>query len=171
MKQTLANTNCWYYIAPTISGLVYFAKALPKKLIKALAPNTIPALARMLLTSRMTGKLASIVSEKAIDPTTDTSYSTVQESRFLLICCNNATADSVSFLDGDKSILVKSGSTLFMHRGEDGKVLGMVVAPSDRPLMSSSEIVSAITTSKACDARSVSTNCEVRLNDILTQQL
>ena len=124
-----------------------------------------PALARILLTSRLKGKLFSIVTEETIDLMNDLSYSAMQESRFSLDCCNNVAKDSFSYL-GDKSILMKSGgSKVFVHRDKDGNVLAMVVVPLDGKLKSSSEILSAIGTSKY-DFHSISSNCEMKIDTL-----
>lgn len=121
-----------------------------------------PELAVTLLTSRLKGKLFCIASKETIDPLKDVSCLVEQESRFLLTCCNTyVTKDSWSFL-GDKRILMKSGSKVFVHRDKEGNVVAMVVAPFDGKLKSSSEILSAIGTLK-CDTHSVSSNCELRL--------
>ena len=121
-------------------------------------------LARMLLTSRLQGKLFSIVTEETIDLMNDLSYSAMQESRFLLACCKNVAKDSFSFL-GDKSILMKSGSKVFVHRDNDGNVLAMVVVPLDGKLKPSSEILSAIGASKY-DSHSISSNCEMKIDTL-----
>ena len=150
----------WYYIAPIISSLEYFIKALPSHL-RGLVSKKMPALARMLLTSRLQGKLFSVVTEEITDPMKDESYSAMQESRFLLACCPNYSKYSVSFL-GDKSVLVKSGSKGFVHRDKNGNILAIVVVPFDGELKSSSDVLSAIGTSKY-DLHSINSNCEMKL--------
>mmetsp|Transcript_40241 Transcript_40241/g.85688 ORF Transcript_40241/g.85688 Transcript_40241/m.85688 type:complete len:138 (-) Transcript_40241:953-1366(-) len=119
------------------------------------------ALGRMLMTSRLQGNLLfSIVEERMVDPMKDKSYSAIEESRFLLAFCNDAAKDSLSFL-GDKSILIKPGSTVLVHRDKAGKILAMVVVPLDGNLKSLSEISSAIGTSEY-DIHSICSNCEMK---------
>jgi hypothetical protein len=74
----------------------------------------------------------SVTLEEMTDPTMqDTSYAILQECSIFLICCNGcATKGSLSFL-GDKSILLKAGSKVFVHCGKDGRVLAAVVVPID----------------------------------------
>lgn len=166
MNHLLAKSS-WYYVAPGISSLDCFLQTLPYHLKRGIV-TAMPALeskssmARMLFTSRFKKEIFSVASEETIDPTLDASYEIPQECRFLLNCCNGlATKGSVSFL-GDASILLKSGSKVFVHRDEDGKVLAMVIAPNDGDLSSSSEILSAIDKSKY-DSLSLSSNCEMKL--------
>lgn len=175
INHTLETSN-WYHIAPGIECLQMFANGLPKQLkatvTKLPALTREPSLSKLLFTSRLKGKLFSISSEEMVDSLLkDDSYSIVQESRFLMTCfSNNSIIEAWSFLDnGDKLIHMKSGSKVFVHRDNDGKVLAMIVAPSnDTAAMIKSaptEIVSAInsTTSKD-DIHSINTSCTMRLD-------
>jgi len=155
----------WYYIAPGVSSLESLFRAIPSH-TQGSALRTMPALVdgtpgRMLMTSRLQGKIFSIVAEKFIDPVIDTSYSAVQESRFLISFCGEVSKESLSFL-GDERILMKSGSKAFVHRDKSGKILAMVVVPSDGTLKTSSEVLSAIGTSNY-DSRSIRSNCEMKM--------
>ena len=155
-----------------------FANGLPKQL-KAIVTK-LPALTRehslskLLFTSRLKGKLFSISSEEMVDSLLkDDTHSIVQESRFLMTCFSNSSIEAWSFLDNDEKLIhMKSGSKVFVHRNNDGKVLAaMVVAPSnDTAAMIKSaplELVSAInsTMSKAkYDIHSINTSCTMRLD-------
>ena len=152
-----------------------FVNGLPKQLkatvTKLPTLTREPSLPKLLFTSRLKGKLFSISSEEMVDSLLkDDTYSIVQESRLLMTCSsNNSIIEAWSFLDnGDKLIHMKSGSKVFVHRDNDGKVLAMVVAPSNDTLMNKSapsELISAInsTTSKY-DIHSINTNCTMRLD-------
>ena len=154
-----------------------FANGLPKQL-KAIVTK-LPALTRehslskLLFTSRLKGKLFSISSEEMVDSLLkDDRYSIVQESRFLMTCSsNNSIIEAWSFLDNDEKLIhMKSGSKVFVHRNNDGKVLAaMVVAPSnDTAAMIKSaplELVSAInSTMSKYDIHSINTSCTMRLD-------
>ena len=154
-----------------------FANGLPKQLkatvTKLPALTREPSLPKLLFTSRLKGKLFSISSEEMVDSLLkDDTYSIVRESRFLMTCfSNNSIIEAWSFLDnGDKLIHMKSGSKVFVHRDDDGKVLAMTVAPSNDSLMNKSapsELVSAINSkmSKAkYDIHSINTSCTMRLD-------
>ena len=165
INYTLAKSS-WYYVAPCISSLDDFLQTLPKHLkgivnkMPELARK--PSMARMLFTARLKKEVFSIAMEETIDPTTlPVSYAVQNECRFLLWCCNGpATKYSLSYL-GDESILLKSGSKVYVQRKE-GKVVTVVITSSDGEFTTSSEILSAINTCKF-DSHSMKTNCEIRL--------
>jgi hypothetical protein len=167
INRTLEESS-WYYIAPGISSLECLFQTLPNHLKKGIV-NAMPALGskssvtRKLFTSRLKKETYSVALEETIDPTTlDASYAIPQECRFLLSCCNGrATKGSLTFLDY-KSILLQSGSKVFVHRDKDGKVLAVVVVPIDGHLSSPSEILSAMAKSEY-ESHSVNSNCEMRL--------
>lgn len=157
-----------------------FVNGLPKQLkatvTKLPTLTREPSLPKLLFTSRLKGKLLSISSEEMVGSLLkDDTYSIVQESRFLMTCfSSNSIIEAWSFLDnGDKLIHMKSGSKVFVHRDNDGKVLAMTVAPSNGTLMNKSapsELVSAINStmskSKAkYDIHSINTSCTMRLED------
>lgn len=120
-------------------------------------PNT----ARMLLTSRMKGKVYSVVSGEVFD-VQQLPYSVICESRFLEASCNHAFKSTEWSCLGVKNMLIVAGSKVFVHRDRDGKVIAMVVAPSEGALQSSSELVTALGSSKY-DAHSIRSSCDVRL--------
>jgi hypothetical protein len=160
--------SSWYYVAPGVSSLERLIQTLPIFLKKGIV-TAMPALgskssvAHKLFTSRLKKETFSVASEGTTDPTThDASYATSQECRFLLSCCNGrATKGSLSFL-GDKSILLKAGSRVFVHRDKDGRVLALVVVPIDGHLSSPSEILSAMGKSDY-ESHSMNSNCEMKL--------
>ena len=127
--------------------------------------RTMPTLTRELFTARLKGKLFSIATEETIDPGQDLPYSVVQESRFLLTCFKgNARKDSWCFLD-DKNIQIKSGSKMLVQRDKNGKVLAMIVIPSDGKSNPPSEILSAISSRLSkFDTHSISSSCTMRLD-------
>ena len=155
INRTLEESS-WYYVAPGTSSLECMFQTLPNHLKKGIV-TAMPALACKLL------ETYSVASEEAIDPTKlDASYATPQECRFLLSCCSGrATKGSLSFL-GDGSILLQSGSKVFVHRDEDGNVLAVVVIPIDGHPGSPSEILSAMVKSEY-DSHSMNSNCEMKL--------
>jgi hypothetical protein len=166
INYTLAKSS-WYYVSPCISSLENFLHTLPKHLkgivnkMPELARK--PSMARMLFTARLKKEIFSIATEEMIDPTTlAVSYAIQNECRILLSCCNgSATKYSLSYI-GDESILLKSGSKVYVQRKE-GKVVTVVITPSDDgELTTSSEILSAINTCKF-DSHSMKTTCEISL--------
>ncbi len=127
-------------------------------MIPSLAGET--SLARMLFTSRLKGVVFSITSRATIDLANEMP---LEEYRFLIDLCRREVNDGWCCV-GVKNILLKSGSKVIVHRGENGEVTAMIIAPAtghEQP--SSSEIVSAITTSKF-DIHSISSNCEMKLS-------
>jgi len=165
INYTLTKSS-WYYVAPCISSLDDFLQTLPKHLkgivnkMPELARK--PSMARMLFTARLKKEVFSIATEETIDPTTlPVSYVVQKECRILLRCCNGpATKYSLSY-SGDESILLKSGSKVYVQRKE-GKVVTVVITSSDGEFTTSSEMLSAINTCKF-DSHSMKTNCEIRL--------
>jgi hypothetical protein len=118
----------------------------------------------MLFTSRLKGVVFSITSRAAIDLSNEMP---LEESRFLIDFCRRATNDAWCFV-GEKSILMKSGSKVIVHRDENGDVVAMIIAPiTGNKQKSSSEILSAITNSKF-DVHSMSSNCEMKLSSPTT---
>ena len=166
INQTL-ETSSWYYIAPSIESLQHFINGLPKHLkgmvTKMPALTCEPSLAKMLFTSRLKGKVYCVTSGKTVESEDDASYSVVQESHFLCASFNNNSSrnESWSFL-GDKMVQIRSGSKVFVHRDDNGKVLAIVVAPSNENV-ASAEILSAMKESKF-DTHSISSNCTMRLD-------
>ena len=118
----------WYNIAPSVSRMEHFVKTLQARHHQETVSKLMPKLAKALLTSRLTGKIFNIATEEAIDPLRDVAYSVQQESHFLSICCNNNVAkDSWTYI-GDRCIVMKSGSKVFVHRNKDGKVSAIVAS-------------------------------------------
>ena len=150
----------WRYLAPIVSNLEHYGRTLPSN-HRGIVPKTLPdkCLPRSLLTARLQGKICSIVHKGDPVPAAAESYSVQQECNFFLAA--TAVHPTYPCLQSEKSILLKSGSKVFVHRYEDGKVLAMVVALGGRE-PESSEVLSAIGSSKY-DAHSVSTNCQVKL--------
>ena len=140
----------------------HFVKALPSQNQKVLVSNSLPEVAKRLLTTRIKGELFSIVSNETV-PMNDESYSALQESRFLRSCCNKASKDSLSFIDCN-TVVIKAGSKVQVHRDESGKVLGMVISQLDGTSggSASSEILSAFGKSKP-DVQFISSNCTMKL--------
>ena len=127
--------------------------------------RTMPTLTRELFTARLKGKLFSIASEETFDPEEAIPYSVVQESRFLVTCFKgNARRETWSFLD-DKNIHVKSGSKMLVQRDKEGKILAIIVVPSDGKSSPPSEILSAISSRLSkFDTHSISSSCTMRLD-------
>jgi hypothetical protein len=165
INYTLAKSS-WYYVAPCISSLENFLHTLPKHLkgivnkMPELARK--PSMARMLFTARLKKEIFSIATEETNDPTTlAVSYAVQKECRILLSCCNGpATKYSLSYL-GDESILLKSGSKVYVQRKE-GKVVTVVITSSDKELATSSDLLSVINTSEF-DSHLMISPCEIRL--------
>jgi hypothetical protein len=90
------------------------------------------------------------------------SYAILQECCFLLSYCKGrATKGSLSFL-GDKSILLKDGSKVFMHCDKDGRVITAVVFPIDGHLSLPLDTLSAMGKSKY-DLHLMNSNCKLKL--------
>lgn len=163
MNNLFTAKSGWYFVAPNVSGLHHLIQDVTKKgPHRGMISRTMPELAKKLLTSRLKENLFSIITEENIDTAEDRSYSTEQESNFLLACCDHLRS-SANF-HGDETILLKSGSRTLVHRGEDGKVNGIVVVPAnygkDR---SSGEILSTIKESK-CESRTLSSDCTMNID-------
>ena len=160
INHTLTKST-WYYVAPSITNVEHFVKALPSQNQKVLVSNSLPEVAKRLLTTRIKGELFSIVSNETV-PMNDESYSALQESRFLRSCCK-ASKESLSFLDCN-TVVIKAGSKVQVHRDENGKVLGMVISQLDGTSggSSSSDILSAFGKSKL-DVQFISSNCTMKL--------
>jgi hypothetical protein len=102
-------------------------------------------MAYKLFTSRLKKETLSVALEEMTHPTMhDAFYAISQECCFLLRCCNGrGTKGSLSFL-GDKSILLKAGSKVFMHRDKDGRVLAVVGVPINGHLSLPLDILSVM---------------------------
>ncbi|KAL7555122.1 hypothetical protein ACHAWF_018787 [Thalassiosira exigua] len=171
MNVSLAKSS-WYLLAPSISDFSCFIRALPSHLKPviyraipsfALADQRNPSLSRTLATSRLQGKLFGVVEGKMIDPLDDAAYSTGREHRFLLINKDTSARESLSLLEGDNVMLIKAGSQVFVRRGEDGKIVSMVIAPMHTERSGcTTEILSAVGPSKF-DALHIQSNCEMML--------
>lgn len=113
----------------------------------------------MLLTSRVKKTLFSVALEQTVDEAGGESYSVRNESRVLVKCCeSHATTDSMTFL-GDESIVMKSGSKVFVQRDEDENVLGIVVAPPNGKVKWPSDL----STFRTGAPRSLTANCVMKL--------
>jgi len=149
----------WFYVAPTVSSLEYFLRALPHN-HRGLMPTTMPTAARLLFTSRMKGQLYDITCKEKPDGQGN-EYLFAEEHKFLLWFCSRKAESCL----GGRRLYLTAGSKVLLPRDKNGEILAVVVTEAGKTSKTPEEIIKSLDASK-CDIHKMKSNGEVWISDV-----
>lgn len=149
----------WFYVAPTVSSLEHFLRALPPN-HRGLMPTTMPTAARLLLTSRMKGQLYDITCKETTDGQ-GSEYLFADEHKFLLWFCSRKIESCL----GGRRLYLTAGSKVLLPRDKNGGIFAVVVTEAGETSKTPEQIIKSLDASK-CDVHKMKSSGEILISDV-----
>ncbi len=122
-------------------------------------PTSMPAAARVLLTSRMKGHIHDVTCEEKSDGQCN-QYLLSEEHLYLLWICSRKAESCL----GNRTLYLAAGSNVLVPRGNSGGILAVVVTEAGETSKTPQEIITCLHASR-CDVHKMKSSGEIWICD------